>query len=311
MLEGKFWQAALDAIGSAGTLKLSEIWGDLADDIVASHDLDSIKEVAWYGSEPWTTLARSRPEIQHLLEEDRRVRRQMRTARAEYRQQRQEVGQASTEDLISQVALGGVRERRLALEELGRRGDHVVLDLAEDPSIRNAAGGIPGISRALDHLGSAAVPRARTWIAGGNPLAELSVRVLAGHGDLGDVPALLAALRGALADESWCLAELPARGLGRLRAVEATEVLVSAWEVTTHSLARKDFLAALQQCAPSTAESFTEEGLYDCEPPVQELACATALDSDSVRIRLDEIADDPLLSEVHDAARTRLALLQQ
>ena len=107
-------------------------------------------------------------------------------------------------------------------------------------------------------------------------MQALGVQVLADHGDAGDVPVLLAALRCALDAESWCAAEAPARGLGRLHAADAVDDLVVAWESTAHSLAREAFLEGLQGCAGDRADSFTVEGLYDCEPSVQQLACRTA-----------------------------------
>jgi hypothetical protein len=72
----------------------------------------------------------------------------------------------------------------------------------------------------------------------------------------------------------WCSAEIPARGLGRLKAGQAAPGLAAAWQGTVHSLAREAFLKGLQGCAPRIAESFAEEGLYDCEPSVQRLARA-------------------------------------
>ena len=308
VLEGKHWHAALDIIGAAGTAKLSGIWDALADNIVASRSEEAIQGVACYGSEPWMTWAKSRPEIQHILDEDRKSRGRSRTPGAEHRRQRQKVTEVGTEELNHRLAAGGP-ERRHALEELGRRGDHGILDLAEDPGMRNSAGWIPGMPQALSRLGPAAVPRARTWVMGGAPLAELGLRVLAEHGDPADVPVLLTALRRAISEEAWCFAEIPAQGLGRLRAADAADDLVSAWRTTAHSRARTDFLAALHECAPGRAESFAEEGLHDCESSVQQLACAIAVDSDSVRIRLVEITADPLLPEIHDAARDRLAML--
>ena len=136
-----------------------------------------------------------------------------------------------------------------------------MLDLVEDPGLRNAAGWPPGAARALEHLGTAAVPRARGWVSGGHPLAELGIRVLAASGDDTDVPVLLAALGQAFDDDDrWCSAEIPARGLGRLRVAAAAPLLVSAWQATVHSYARRDFLTALRGCAPHAAQALGEEG---------------------------------------------------
>lgn len=307
-LEGTHWDAALEAIGSAGTMKLPDLWDGLADDIVAAHGEDRIKAVAWYGSEPWKTWAESRPEIRRILAVDERSRQQSHGPRTHYRQLRQTITESTTEELIRRVAAGGP-ERRPALEELGNRGEQLVLDLAEDPGLRNSAGWIPGMPQALHRLGTAALPRARVWLTGDGTLAELGVRVLAEHGDDSDVPALLSALRHDLDDGNWCSAEIPARGLGRLHARHAADDLAAAWDNTTHSLAREAFLDGLRGCDPEIAEPFAEEGLWDCEPSVQQFACATATDNGNVRSRLGELADDPLTPEVHDAASTRLAAL--
>jgi hypothetical protein len=306
-LEGRHWDAALDAIGSAGTLKLADLWVGLADDIVAGHGEDRIRAVAWYGSEPWKTWAESQPETRRILD-DTRPRQQSHGPETQYRQLRQTITETTTEELIRQVVAGGP-ERRLALEALGDRGDRLVLDLAEDPGLRNAAGWIPGMPQALHHLGTAAVPRARVWITGEGILAELGARVLAEHGNDSDVPALLSALCHDLDDENWCSAEIPARGLGRLHARHAADDLAAAWENTAHSLARQAFLDGLRGCAPEIAEPFAEEGLWDCESSVRQFACVTAADNGNVRSRLGELADDPLTPEVHDAASTRLAAL--
>jgi len=194
---------------------------------------------------------------------------------AERRARRRTAAEVSTDELDRDIAAGG-RERALALEELGRRGDQRVMDFAEQTCLYNAAAWIPGMSRALGHLGTAAVPRARAWSAGDNPtLAHFAVTVLAEHGDVGDVEILHAALNSYVAEEDWCGAEKPARGLGRLGAQEAISDLMAAWEATPHSLARVDFLQALIACRAPQAAACAEEGLFDCEPEVQQIARAS------------------------------------
>lgn len=309
--EGKHWHAALNAITAAGAFKLPGIWDGLADDIVAGHDEDSIRAVARHGSEPWTTWAQIRPGIRRILDDDKIPERPFHDPRAENRRRRQKLTEIPTQELTRVLSVGGP-ERRYALEELGRRREPLILDLAEDPGMRNAAGWIPGMSQALHHLGPVAVPRARTWATGGTGLAELGLRVLSEYGDRDDIPTLLEALRRAIDEENWCLAEIPAQGLGNVRAGDAVaEDLAAAWEMTAHSPAREDFLRALGDCAPGKAALFAEEGLSDCEQSVQQLACAGAADNDMVRSRLGELADDPLLPEIHDAAKARLTALRK
>lgn len=78
-LEGRHWQAALEALGYAGTLGLSGFWDGLAGGIVAVHGECRIREAARDGSQPWTTWAASEPTIRRVLEdlkdEDSRPRR--------------------------------------------------------------------------------------------------------------------------------------------------------------------------------------------------------------------------------------------
>lgn len=320
LLEGAHWTDALEKFEDTGVYKLPGLWDGFADGLVASRGEAAVRAVVSWGREPWTTWARSQPAVRRIvadLERDAALRRRNVAAGGTGLTPTPtptpvgEVAAVPTPELVRRLWAGGFG-RRLALEELGRRGEALILDFAEDPGARNAAGGISGMPRALRGLGAAAVPRARAWVATGDDLlAGLGVGVLAGFGGRGDIPTLLDALSRAIEAEQWCVAEAPARGLGRLRAGEAgVEALVSAWEMTARSLARRDFLAALRDCAPGAAEPFAEEGLYDCEPSVQQLACGCAADNAAVRARLAELAVDPVLSEVHEAANARLASLR-
>jgi hypothetical protein len=154
---GRHWQAALEAIGWSGVMKLPGIWDGFAGEIVASHDDGQLAE-AVCACEPWTTFARTQPRIGRLVRDRASARRPARPPASARRQ----VRDARTGDLLEDVAAGGPA-RRPALEELGRRGEMLVLDLAQDPGLRNAAGWIPGMPQALHQLGPAAVPRARAW----------------------------------------------------------------------------------------------------------------------------------------------------
>lgn len=264
-----------------------------------------------FGSDPWPMLAESQLRIRRVLHEVTASRRANAQPRSEYRAQQQQITQFSDEDLIRGVAAGG-QKRAHALAELGRRGEHRVLDLAEEICRDDPSARLPGMPKALDHLGPAAAPRARVWSASDNrTLAHLAVRVLSEHGDTGDIGTLHAALNDYIAGGDWCAAETPAHGLGRLGARDAADDLMAAWEATPHSLARVAFLQALVGCRAPWAEVCAEEGLFDCQPEVQYVACAVAADSASVRRRLHEIADDPLVPQAHEAADARLKLLSE
>nr|WP_062339264.1 hypothetical protein [Herbidospora sakaeratensis] len=304
-IDGPHWSTALEAIGDSGAMTLPAIWDGLADDIMANRDDAQLAQAIWCDSEPWTTFARSQPRVRRIIVE-RNASRPPGPARRDTRPGIVAIG---TEDLIGLVAAGGSGRRR-ALEELGRRGDRVVFDFAEDPGLRNAAGWLPGIPQALHHLGRDALPRARTWIGSGDDtLVAFGERVVAEVGDRGDAPALLAALHRTVAAGEWCAAEVPARGLGRLGIQEAASELMAAWEGTLHSLAREAFLDGLRGCAPREAEALVVEGLDDCEPTVRRRACEAAPDTAAVRSRLRELTADPLAAEVHEAANTRLRVL--
>ena len=171
-------------------MKLPGIWDGFAGDIVASHDDSQLAE-AVCACEPWTTFAQTQPRIGRLIQDRVSARRPARPPAPA----RQQIRDARTGDLLQDITAGGPA-RRQALEELGRRGEMLVLDLAQDPGLRNAAGWIPGMPRALHQLGPAAVPRARAWVRDGRDsiLASFGTRVLAEHGDRSDIPALLSAL---------------------------------------------------------------------------------------------------------------------
>jgi hypothetical protein len=198
---------------------------------------------------------------------------QARADAADFRHQIRTIADVPRNTLLQQIVQG--TRRRWALEELGRRRDEIVLDLIEDPNLRNRAGWIPGAPQALHHFGAAVVPRARLWLSGEDAMAELGLRVLAAHGDHADIPVLMSALHRAINDDDlWCFAEIPAQGLGRLRAAESVPLLHAAWEKSVHSHARGPFLTALRSCAPQVTEAVADEGLDDCEPTVRKIAHA-------------------------------------
>ncbi|MFH9353507.1 hypothetical protein [Kitasatospora sp. NPDC017646] len=304
-IEGRHWASALEAIGWGGGWKISGVWTGLDEDVIARRD-DAQLAAHTAGGEPWTSWARTQPRIRRILDE--------RTSRRSGRMVRppdpRSCVELSAAELVGLIGADTSRDRRSALQELSRRGDLVVLDLAEDVGLRNAAGWTPGMPQALNHLGAAAVARARTWTRSGDAtLEQLAVGVLSDFGDRDDYPYLLNELTSATAAGAWCAAESPAKGLGRLRIAEATDALVHAWETTVHSYAREAFLEGLRGCAPDTADNYAVEGLDDCEPCVQQAASAAAPDTAYVRTRLRELCDDPLAPEIHEAVRQRLMQL--
>lgn len=301
--EGRHWSSAVDAIEWTGVRKVPEVWAGLDADVVAAHDDTELAAHVYGGWEPWRSWAQTQPRIRRILDEHTT----RRTAPPRPTSSPEDYAGTSSSVLVERVVAVDGPERRQALQELGRRGEPVLLGLAEDPGLRNAAGWTPGISQALHHLGTAAVPRARLWTASGDhTLNELALGVLSEFGDRDDGPYLLDALNTATTTGAWCATEAPARGLGRLRIAEATEALAHAWETTVHSLARPAILQGLLGCAPETAHGYAVEGLDDCEPAVQQEACAAVPDTAHVRTRLRALGDDPLAPEVRDAVRRSL-----
>jgi hypothetical protein len=269
---GRHWCAALNALAFADPHRMPGGWDDLVGRALAGRSDAELQEVVDSGDDSWMRIVLKRqPRIRRLYDQDGEPPEEVRAGDS-HRRYLRTIAEAPRSDLLQQVSQNSMR--RWALEELGRRHDEIVLDLVEDPSLRNPAGWIPGAPQALKLLGAAAVPRARRWLSGDDTMAELGIRVLATSGDHTDVPNLMTALRRALDNGEWCSAEIPAEGLGRLQVAEAAPVLHAAWQMTTHSYARGPFLRALQGCAPQLAEALADEGLDDCEPTVQEAARA-------------------------------------
>ncbi|WP_246178803.1 hypothetical protein [Actinomadura decatromicini] len=194
-----------------------------------------------------------------------------------------------------------------AIFELGRRRTMALLDLAEEllPQRPSRYGG--AVCRALREYGPETLPRARAWAAERGGCAEMGLRILARHGTRQDVPLLMDELRGALGRREWRAAASPIEGLGRLRAGEAVPLLKSAWTESTYAYLRPRILTALTRTAPHTAESYTVEGLWDCEEGVRVEAAQSAPLTDDTRLRLQRLhhdgAEEP---DVRAAAAARL-----
>lgn len=194
-----------------------------------------------------------------------------------------------------------------AIFELGRRRTLALLDLAEEllPQRPSRFGG--AVCRALREYGPETLPRARAWAAERGGCADMGLRILARHGTRQDVPLLMDELRGALGRREWRAAASPIEGLGRLRAGEAVPLLKSAWTESTYAFLRPRILTALTRTAPHTAESYTVEGLWDCEEGVREEAARFAPLTGETRIRLQRLHHDTAEEiDVRAAAAARL-----
>ena len=194
-----------------------------------------------------------------------------------------------------------------AIFELGRRRTPALLDLAEEllPQRPSRFGG--AVCRALREYGPETLPRAREWAAERGGCADMGLRILARHGTRQDVPLLMDELHQTLGRREWRAAASPIEGLGRLRAGEAVPLLKSAWTESTYAFLRPRILTALTRTAPHTAESYTVEGLWDCEEGVRREATQFAPLTRETRIRMQrlhhDVTEEP---DVRAAAAARL-----
>lgn len=60
---------------------------------------------------------------------------------------------------------------------------------------------------------------------------------------------------------------------------------------------------------PGGADDYAWEGLHDCEPLVQQAACAVVPDVAWVPVRRGDLGDDPLSPEIREAVRQCLTEL--
>ncbi|WP_243723146.1 hypothetical protein [Actinomadura sp. 7K507] len=220
-------------------------------------------------------------------------------------------------DVQSEAELLDLARRRgegaiAAIFELGRRRTLALLDLAEELLPRGDQDPEPSrfggaVSRALREYGPETLPRARAWAVQRGGCEGMGLSILARYGTRQDVPLLMDELRTALERREWRAAANPIEGLGRLRAGEAVPLLKSAWTESTYAYLRPRILTALTRTAPHTAESYTIEGLWDCEEGVRHEAARLAPLTRETRIRLQRLhhdtAEEP---DVRTAAAARL-----
>ncbi|NDU77072.1 hypothetical protein GWI34_31295 [Actinomadura sp. DSM 109109] len=244
--------------------------------------------------------------------------RQPRVAEALARQR--EAGRAARRAMVPAPGRDGLSEAELldvarargegsiaAIFELGRRRTLALLDLAEEllPQRPSRFGG--AVCRALREYGPETLPRARMWAAQRGGCADMGLRILARYGTRQDIPLLMDELNAAVARRDWADAASPIEGLGRLRAGEAVPLLKTAWAESTYAYLRPRILTALTRTAPHTAESYTVEGLWDCEEGVRAEAARTAPLTHETSLRLRRLhhddAEDP---GVRAAAGARL-----
>ncbi|MEV0531567.1 hypothetical protein [Kitasatospora sp. NPDC050463] len=132
------------------------------------------------------------------------------------------------------------------------------------------------------------------------------------HGEVEDVPVLVAALERDWVERRWCGPLDTARQLARFgpAARDAVSLLRRFWLWTPHSSERAGYLEALAAIDPTGLDAVYVECLWDCEDDARMLGIAHAPDGPDVRARLAYLRDDPMeVPEVGAAAGARLAAL--
>ncbi|MFI0349607.1 hypothetical protein [Actinomadura sp. 9N407] len=304
--EGMHWYDALEALAGLGDPVLA---GGLDSLVAARCDEPTLDGLVSGYAGPRTAVIESwaarQPRIAAALARSREA--GLARSRENGRPRRPGGGGPAARTERTDDELLGLARRRddgavAAIFELGRRRAPGLLDLAEEllPQRPSRWGG--AVCRALREYGPEALPRARAWAAAGGRCTDMGLDILARHGTRQDIPLLMNELHAALDRRDWGDAAGPIEGLGRLRAGEAVPLLKTAWTESTYAYLRPRVLTALTRTAPHTAESYTVEGLWDCEEGVRQVAAQTAPITAETRIRLQrldhDIAEEPAVRAV-------------
>ncbi|RMI41427.1 hypothetical protein EBO15_23330 [Actinomadura harenae] len=313
--EGAHWFDALDLLVRLRDPALTWDLDDLVDGRCDEHDLAQLAGEA--GNPVLEMWAARKPRVAAALAERReRMARRPVGPRRDPRDRLARSGGAAgvgggaggpSDTELVELARQGDDTAIAALFELGRRRVPALLDLAEELLPQRKPRWIGAVGRAVEFYGAEALPRARVWAASPGPFAYVGLRMIANHGTRQDIPLLMDELTDALDREDWGAAAEPVEGLGRLRAGEAVPLLKSAWTDTEYSFLRRRVLTSLIRTAPHTAESYTVEGLWDCEEPVRQTAVEAAPITEETRTRLQRLAlDVPESPELRASAAARL-----
>jgi hypothetical protein len=294
-IEGENWYEALNALTDLGDPSLT---GGLAEVVVARCEDDDLH---WLVNDP------DNPVIQGWATDHPRIAEAVRRRMGGRQHHREPDQSARSDSELLELARRPDDEAVTAILELGRRRHLGLLDLAEE-LLPGDGRRTSAVCHAVRDLGPLAVPRARDWATRSPGCANLGIGILARFGTAQDVPTLLNHLHCSVDQRDWRAAAGPIEGLGRLRAGEAVSMLKSIWTESPYAYLRSRLLTALIRTAPHTAESYSTEGLWDCEDDVRQIAASSSPLTDDTRLRLQRLradaAEDPT---VWDAAGTRLA----
>lgn len=213
-----------------------------------------------------------------------------------------------TNDELLQLLHGRVRNPP-ACKEIGRRGDERLFTLAESPDRPSS------VSLALRYFqGPGLLEHARKWSQSADAfLRELGRDLRVERGGLEEIPLMVELIREySLPDEvyhdvNWCAMVKPFIRLGELHAPEVVPLALEMWPVNEYGYLRSHLLQGVLNVSPTDALPLAQEGLWDSEEAVRELAARTApLTSETLerlRFLAQDVLEDPA---VRQAATERL-----
>ncbi|WP_406387686.1 hypothetical protein [Streptomyces sp. NBC_00887] len=200
-----------------------------------------------------------------------------------------------------------------ALRALNAREPAVeLIPLVPSLGMANGRRPLPLLRRAVERLGTLAVPAAHGWAQEDHPwLAQLGTDVLADHPGPEALPGLVQELVEQWTARAWCGPDQTARRLARFGrdAAGAVPYLRRFWLHTPHSYERTAYLEALAAIDRDGLEHVYTESLWDCEETTRLLGITSAPTNPETLSRIAALRDDPMeTTEVRAAARVRLAV---
>ncbi|MEV5975112.1 hypothetical protein [Streptomyces sp. NPDC051921] len=285
--EGEHWVLVLESLSAAWP---PEWWEDLGD--VAQARIGAEAELPWF-SEPWTRFGietQSRPCVP-----------------------RPSLAGLSTAELLALLAdtrAEGATKVDALRALSGREPVEGLIPLVPSLGTSDGRRPLPLLRRAVECLGTIAVPAAHGWAQEDHPwLAQLGADVLADHAGPEVLPGLVTELAEQWTARAWCGPDRTARRLARFGpdAAGAVPYLRRFLLHTPHSYERAAYLGALAAIDGDGLEAVYAETLWDCEETMRLLGITSAPASPDVLERIAVLRDDPMeTTEVRVAARARL-----